>query len=136
MRTLFEVCDTEFTVGFNSLNEMGEVQVEAIRFINECFNVCVRKVRVDLPAYRMQLTLETPNRSLSEIQDSVRGRTDFKVVWKQKDYKMIWKRKQVAESYHSANSIEELKEQYSDRVASLCNMEYEGEWVIDKVTLA
>ena len=56
------------------------------------------------------------------------------VAWKVQLYKILWKRKGVAESYHSATSVEELKKDYKDKVAFLCN-EKDSDWEMDKIVL-
>lgn len=132
MKQLTEISSTELAVTYRYISEMGKVQEDVVRFINDCFNTCVRKITVDLNDCRIYFIFDNPHWSLGQMQDAMRGRTDFEVVWNKKDYKILWKRKQTASSYHGTTTLDELREYHRSHPASLMEVS-DPTWEIDEI---
>ncbi len=136
MRTLTEIRSTELTTGYNSLEDMANIQNDVIRFVNYCLGVCVIRIDIQLRDYRIHFFLDRESPYTPEqLQVKIAEQNEFKMTFMPKGYKISWKKVYTAESFHKATSVEELKEQYKYSSACKCN-NVEGKWVIDKITLS
>ena len=126
-----QVSDTEFTTHFSNVSDMGENSSEGIRFFNQYYETLVKHISVNWDEKTITFTVLDRDRKTQDVEDRMRG-TEHSILWTQKSYVITWKKEDTAKSFHSATTEKELREQYKDSVAYLCNYE-KGEYEIDRI---
>ena len=127
-----QINKTTFKTHFSGLDDMGKVAMEGISFFNNTFDVLVKEANCEWDEHKITFVLREESYSAENVEIRIRGSKNS-VEWIDRTFKISWKKTVTAESFHTANSEQELREQYKDSVACVCNRE-DGEFEIDKIT--
>ena len=128
----FEQIDSiTFTAYFEDFDDMAKVATKGISFFNNTFDVLVKEANCEWDTHKVTFILRSHSYSISNVENRMKG-TGNSVEWKNREFKILWKKIKKAESYHTANSEQELREQYKDSIACLCNHQDE-EFKIDRI---
>lgn len=126
-----QIDSVTFETRFDDLNEMGKIAEEGITFFNYTFAELVKDVNCNWDTHQITFILRGDSYSTDEINVRIDG-TKNSVMWQEKDYKIVWKKTMRAESYHCAGSEEQLRKQYKDHEAVMCNIDT-GKYEIDQI---
>ena len=126
-----QINGTTFKTRFSGLDDMGKVAMEGISFFNNTFDVLVKEANCEWDEHKVTFILREESYSAEDVEVRLRGSKNS-VEWQERGYKILWKKANTAESYHTASSVEELKRQYKNSVACMCNHK-EGKYEIESI---
>ena len=135
MKVLEQISGEKFRLEYNGLVDMGELQRPLVGFINECLNVSVLKIDVDLFAEKITITTQEILDNKITIKDRLRGHSDFSIKWQTNSYIMKWSRVETCTSQHVVESKDYLRNVYKEGKLPPCteNHHFEKWEIVDIV---